>query len=329
MNEFETRAWRAWGKDRTYVVDSGTGVQVGYRDNVSGALVPTDPTTARVLARWAELAGAGVAFPEQRSERRSPVPTVGEVAVTAAPVDEVAVAAPPVDDVVATAAPFVDEDLSFHRPGQAARARAVAELDARRASVGRFRTWLGRLVDARTDERAWRIGADAEESIGAELERLVPHGWRVLHAVPVGTGDSDIDHVLIGPPGVFTVNSKHHPGANVWVVSKQIRVKNQPVPYLRNSRHEAARAAKLLTAVVGFPVAATSVLVFRLGSGSLTIREHPGDVLVYRATKAFAPLRGLPPVLTPGQVDAVYEAARRRSTWQPRAGGARPKGPRD
>jgi hypothetical protein len=134
--------------------------------------------------------------------------------------------------------------------------------------------------------------------------------------------------VLIGPPGVFTVNSKHHPGANVWVVSKQIRVKNQPVPYLRNSRHEAARAARLLTAAVGFPVAATSVLVFRLGSGSLTIREHPGDVLVYRATQAFGPLRRLPPVLTAEQVDAVHEAARWRSTWQPPTDGGRRTGGR-
>lgn len=110
----------------------------------------------------------------------------------------------------------------------------------------------------------------------------------------------------------------HHPGANVWVVPKQLRVNNQPVPYLRNSRHEAARAARLLTAAAGFPVTATAVLIFRLGSGSLRIREHPGDVLVYRATKSLKPLIALPPVLTAAQVDAIYEAARWRSTWQPR-----------
>lgn len=307
MREYETKAWRAYGKDRTYVIDAATGVQIGYRDNLSGTLVPTDSTTARVLTRWAELAGDGIAFPEQRSEKRPP---------TAAPEEPV------------TAAPVLDDDLSLHRAGRAARARALTELAARKAAVGRFRTWLGRVLDVHTDERAWRIGADAEESIGRELERLVPHGWRILHAVPVGAGDSDIDHVLVGPPGVFTVNSKHHPGANVWVVSKQIRVKNQPVPYLRNSRHEATRAAKLLTAAVDFPVPATSVLVFRLGSGSLTIREHPGDVLVYRATKAFPSLRKLPAVLAPEQVDAVYDAARRRSTWQPPTDSSRRSGGR-
>ncbi|MCR6492457.1 nuclease-related domain-containing protein [Cellulomonas sp. P24] len=309
MGEFEIRNWRRYGKDRTYVIDTGTGVQIGYRDNLSGALIPADPTTAQILSRWAALADAGFAFAEA-------VPVVVDAASAEQP------SAPTAPSGLAEGpgafARFADEDLSARRPGYAARARAREELEARRAEVGKVRTWLGRLVDAHTDERAWRIGADAEESIGEELERLITHGWRVLHSVPVGAGDSDIDHVLIGPPGVLTVNSKHHPGANVWVVPKQIRVNNQPVPYLRNSRHEAARAAKLLTAAAGFPVPATAVLIFRLGSGSLTIREHPGDVLVYRATKAFTALRNLPPRLTVAQVGALYEAARWHSTWQPR-----------
>lgn len=296
MGDFETRVWRGYGKSRTYVVDVGTGVQVGYRDDHTGALVPTDPTTAGVLARWATSTDGDVTAPADGPAVPSPRSRKSE---------------PDAPMVLA------DEDLSLRRAGQAARAKAVVELDARRAEVGRFRTWLGRVFDVRTDERAWRIGAAAEESIGAELESLVAQGWRVLHAVPVGAGDSDIDHVLIGPAGVFTVNSKHHPGAKVWVVSKQIRVNNHPVPYLRNSRHEAARAAKLLSTVLGFPVTATGVLVFRLGSGALTVRERPEDVHVLRASKALPPLRRLPAVLAPMQVEALYEAARWRSTWQP------------
>ncbi len=309
MGDFETSDWRRYGKDRTYVTDTGTGVQIGYRDNLTGALIPEDASTAQILARWAERADAGFASTEAAPVAVD-IARPGRTSATPAPSRFAE------EPTVVTR--FVDEDLSARRPGHAARARAREEFEARRAEAGRVRTWLGRLVDAHTDERAWRIGADAEESIGGELERLTTHGWRVLHSIPVGAGDSDIDHVLIGPPGVFTVNSKHHPGANVWIVPKQIRVNNHPVPYLRNSRHEAARAATLLAAAAGFPVTATSVLIFRLGSGSLTIREHPGDVLVYRATKAFKALRNLPPRLTVAQVGALYEAARWHSTWQPR-----------
>lgn len=300
MGEFETREWRRYGKDRTYVIDAASGMQIGYRDNSSGALVPSALSTTRVLSRWAESAVEASEIPEPPLETPLPLP-----------VDSVALAS-------GGSTPLGDEDLSGRRAGSAARARALEELDARKARSGTFLTWLGRVFDVRTDERAWRIGADAEETIGRELERLTRHGWKVLHSVPVGSGESDIDHVLIGPPGVFTVNSKHHPGASVWVVPRQVRVNNQPVPYLRNSRHEAARAARLLSAASGVPVTATAVLIFRLGSGALRIREHPGDVLVYRARQAYKPLRRLPSRLTSEQVDRLYDAARWRSTWQPR-----------
>lgn len=313
MGEFSTSAWHRFGHDRTYVVDSATGLQIGYRDNTSGALVPTDPSTARVLARWAGLDAAGVLAPIAASGS-TPQP---QEPVTTGPIAGGAVTTPlaPLPTVLSA-----DEDLAGRRPGHAARMKAESELAALRADRGRFRTWLGRVVDEKTDERAWRVGASGEATIGRELDGLQPLGWRVLHSVPVGEQDSDIDHVLIGPGGVFTVNSKHHPGARVWVVSRQIRVNNQPVPYLRNSRHEATRAERLLSRAAGFRVPVTSVLIFRLGGGALTIREDPGDVLVYRATKAARRLRDRHGVLTDAHVEAVFAAARWRSTWQPGRG---------
>ena len=76
------------------------------------------------------------------------------------------------------------------------------------------KTLLARVLGVHTDERAWRIGADGEEAVAARLAKLGGH-WRVLHAVPVGDRGSDIDHVVIGPAVVFTINSKHHPHASV------------------------------------------------------------------------------------------------------------------
>ena len=52
----------------------------------------------------------------------------------------------------------------------------------------------------------------AELTAHSRLRLRTPR-WRVLHSVPV-EGGRDIDHVMIGPPGVVTINSKHHrPGA--------------------------------------------------------------------------------------------------------------------
>ena len=53
-------------------------------------------------------------------------------------------------------------------------------------------------------------GALAEEQVGGLLDRLPRDGWRVIHDASLGRGN--VDHIVIGPPGVFTVETKSHPG---------------------------------------------------------------------------------------------------------------------
>ncbi len=53
-------------------------------------------------------------------------------------------------------------------------------------------------------------GATGEEQVGALLEELSEEGWHVMHDVSLGHGN--VDHILIGPAGVFTVETKSHPG---------------------------------------------------------------------------------------------------------------------
>jgi hypothetical protein len=69
----------------------------------------------------------------------------------------------------------------------------------------------------------------------------------VLHSVSVGTKGSDIDHVVIGPGGVVdgqpqATSPEEHLGR-----SQQRAGRRPRRPYLRNSRHEAERASRLLT----------------------------------------------------------------------------------
>ena len=53
-------------------------------------------------------------------------------------------------------------------------------------------------------------GASAEEHVGGLLDELAGGEWRVIHDASVGRGN--VDHILIGPAGVFTVETKSHPG---------------------------------------------------------------------------------------------------------------------
>ena len=57
-------------------------------------------------------------------------------------------------------------------------------------------------------DRAAR-GAEGERKVGAILEGLGP-AWHVLHGVWLGHGD--IDHVLVGPGGTFTIETKANGG---------------------------------------------------------------------------------------------------------------------
>lgn len=141
----------------------------------------------------------------------------------------------------------------------------------------------------------------------------------MLHAVPVGERGSDIDHVLIGPGGVYTVNTKTHPGGRVWVGRNAVRVNGHAVPYLRKSRFEAQRAERLLSASVGFPVTVRPVLVFLTGTliPNVTVKEQPDDVLVLDRMDVPGVFRRAPSRLAPGQVEAVFEQARRLTTWRP------------
>lgn len=322
MSEWVVRRWARYGHERLYAETSG-GTKLGYLDVKTGQYHCDDESNLPLLkeairahrAEGAEVNLAVVAqpvvvdlhAPERVSVAPSEAPPV-PVVVEPSPAPEPAAAQP--------GPPPVPEwtDLGETRAGAAARARALEE----RAAQGRVRHTFARLVGARTDERAWRIGADGEEAVAAQLAKLGPQ-WRVLHAVPVGDRGSDIDHVVIGPAGVFTVNAKHHPHTSVWVGGDTFMVNGQRVPYVRNSRHEAKRASRLLTATCGFPVHALGIIAVMGAQNGLTIKAQPEDgaVVVVWRRRISQHLSRLPGVLSAGEVDAIHEVARRSTTWRP------------
>jgi hypothetical protein len=53
-------------------------------------------------------------------------------------------------------------------------------------------------------------GASGEEHVGGLLDELADSGWEVIHDASLGRGN--VDHILIGPGGVFTVETKSTPG---------------------------------------------------------------------------------------------------------------------
>jgi hypothetical protein len=76
-----------------------------------------------------------------------------------------------------------------------------------------------RIVRVWPELEALRLARDGELVVGQALEALRAHGYQVIHDV-VADG-FNIDHVLIGPSGVYTVETKTYskgPGSEVKVL---------------------------------------------------------------------------------------------------------------
>ncbi|MDP9463342.1 MAG: NERD domain-containing protein [Actinomycetota bacterium] len=195
---------------------------------------------------------------------------------------------------------------------------AGAACKAKREEVnGQAPGWnlVARLLGLKTEERAWRVGAKGEEKVGRKLASL-PDEWHVLNAVPIGDRDSDIDHMVIGPGGVFTLNTKRHPDGKVWLSERALLVNGHRTDYLRNSRFEAERVSKLLTASCATAVEVQAVIVF-VDLAKLTPKGTPSDVYVTTCPRLRNFLTQQPQRLTQSQVDHIYAVARSSLTWQP------------
>ncbi|TQO20520.1 nuclease-like protein [Rhodoglobus vestalii] len=191
----------------------------------------------------------------------------------------------------------------------------IAELLRLQAEVAP-RTALKRFFGVRplhADAASWFSGAHGELKVGALLSRLGTE-WTVLHAVPAGTGDSDIDHVAIGPAGVFTINTKRHRGQKIWVGNHVLMVGGHKTDHLRNSRHEAARAAERLTAAAGIPVDVHPIVAI-VDAAPFTVKQSPSEVSVMDARSLRRWLKRRKALLDPETVQRISDAAMDSRIW--------------
>jgi hypothetical protein len=172
------------------------------------------------------------------------------------------------------------------------------------------------------DAHSWFSGADGERTVAALLAGL-PEDWTVLHSLPVGRSGADIDHLVVGPAGVFTVNTKHHVDASVWVAGRSVVVAGRKQPYVARAEAEAARVDRLLSDVVpecaGGTCPEVRSIVAVVGARRLTVRDAPRSVDVVRAESLRRFLLRQPVRLGPDDVQRLVAVLERPSAWQPAA----------
>ncbi|KPI29744.1 NERD domain protein [Actinobacteria bacterium OV320] len=281
--ELKVTRWKRYGHDRWYA-NLPDGAAVGWADVRTGDItVLVDEYRDDVIAVLTHHL------------RNNPEPVLSQ----GAPEAEARPMLPPLTPA---------DDLSTNRPGESLRDL----LD--KSGPGLIERVISQLLRRPTEWDSWRKGLAGERRVGAELNRLARHGWRVLHSIPLAD-KVDVDHLLVGPGGVFSINTKHHHDKAVWVGDDAVKVnRGKPAPYARKSRAEAKRVARVLERYCGFPVPVEPVLVF-VGVTDLKVVATQLSVRVYqeRQVAALAPLSG---VLTAEQVEHVYSVARHRQAWR-------------
>ena len=153
--------------------------------------------------------------------------------------DDVAAAVPPqgpheaatpansvqVARVEPVAAPELPVDVSATVESGRAGASAIAEFERRsakrEATIRARHPKLGGLILALSDDpsttRVWKTGGIGEQKVGAALDGLGGDGVFVLHDRKIPGSRANIDHIAVGPAGIFVIDAKRYVEAKVEV----------------------------------------------------------------------------------------------------------------
>jgi hypothetical protein len=156
---------------------------------------------------------------------------------------------------------------------------------------------------------AWRRGAAGERRTARLLAQLERHGWAVLHDLAVPRSRANLDHLAIGPGGVFVIDSKQYRGRLQLDPSGRLWHGRYPLaPALWAVSFEADQAALVLTDpdVVVVPIMAVHGTQVPWG------KVVADGVPVVAARRLPSMLPQLPAVLGPERVANLAAQARVR-----------------
>lgn len=161
---------------------------------------------------------------------------------------------------------------------------------------------------------SWYLGAQGEITVGKLLATLPPD-WTAFHAVPIGKNDTDIDHILVGPGGIFTINTQHHCGKHIWVGSRTVTVSGHKKAYLPAAEHEAERVSTVLRERMPL-VAPVQPVVALVDAKQITFRQKPEQVKVLDARGLLSWLERLQPVLSEAEIAEAVVILDSPATWR-------------
>lgn len=181
---------------------------------------------------------------------------------------------------------------------------------APRSRLARF---FGRSPLSSETKTAFRA-AVGELLVGDMLDNLGPR-WDVLHVVHLDGSARDIDHLVIGPPGVFAIVTENFPGQEIKVNGESLSVGSQRFDEIAIARELGEKAAELLGVAASKPVVISPLLVI-VRPTKLVLREQPAGVTVVGSAQLLHYLEKLDRTLSGADIASISDVADRATTWQ-------------
>ena len=162
--------------------------------------------------------------------------------------------------------------------------------------------WGLRRIAPSQSVRAWATGAEGEERTATILTPLDSEGFVALHDRRMPGSRGNIDHVVIGPPGILVVETKSYAGT-LRVRGGELRVAGRRRTEIID---QARREADAVAAVLGKPVTPL-ICVHRadLPWGRVELDE----VRIVGPKELVKVLRSAPAVLSADEVRLLAERA--------------------
>jgi hypothetical protein len=155
----------------------------------------------------------------------------------------------------------------------------------------------------------WGDGAEAERDTARRLANLPTVEWHVWH--DLGSKWGNLDHLVVGPAGVFAMDTKAWRGQTLTFDNRQpiLTARHQPergnrwakVPAAAGAA--AARQSKALRALAGDSVRVWPVVV--AWADTERVATQTGGVTYVRGDSVDQWLLGLPPVLSQERIDKL------------------------
>ncbi|WP_284255170.1 nuclease-related domain-containing protein [Pseudolysinimonas kribbensis] len=205
-------------------------------------------------------------------------------------------------------------------PAQSLIEKLLSEWDAGRIHPGPS----GQIV-IDDEARGWYDGVLGERQTALELSLLGPE-WTILHSIPIGERGTDIDHLAIGPCGVFVINSKRHPGKTVTAGGLGMRLDGIGVGHVSSIARQTAQVEGRLSSRCGFAVPVEGILSF-VDVRRIVIKAPLGEngtrIWAVHDSQLSTTLHG-PRVMSDEQLARLVSVASLPGTWSKSTVSSRP-----